>query len=77
MRLQLKKRQRKTQTKRAFSEDTDKKMVVPSLIGIQAVHEALNTAKTEGVLNPEQISPYLKLQDEWKDSKGNPGVKIE
>ena len=46
-----------TQTKkRAVSEDTGKKMLVPSLIGIQAVREALENAKNKGVLGPEQSS---------------------
>ena len=52
-------------------------MLVPSQIGIQAVREALENAKNEGVLSPEQISQYLKRYDEWKDNKGNHNIKKE
>ena len=50
-------------------------MLVPSLIGIHAIREALENAKNKVVLSPEQISEYLTLYDEWKESKGNPMVK--
>ena len=57
--------------------EKEKKMISPSVIGIQAVREALETAKVRKNLTTESISNYMKLYDEWKAAKGNKDMKKE